>query len=126
MTAVGQWALENLVLFPNAHSDSTYCGWQCLIRHKSCFLIVLLSKQTIDKCLAGVAISSNSLIFYSISGQDVRKLMDKYDVNIMIPPLAQASNTVKISGIDRKVTDAIVGLEERIKELESDKADRVS
>ena len=86
----------------------------------------MLSKQTIDKCLTGVATSSNSLIFYSISGQDVRKLMDKYDVNIMIPPLAQASNTVKISGIDRKVTDAIVGLEERIKELESDKADRVS
>ena len=81
-----------------------------------------------DKCLAGVATSSNLLITYfvMISGQDVRKLMDKYDVNIMIPPLAQASNTVKISGIDRKVTDAIVGLEERIKELESDKADRVS
>lgn len=81
-----------------------------------------------DKCIAEVATSSNSLITYfvMISGQDVRKLMDKYDVNIMIPPLAQASNTVKISGIDRKVTDAIVGLEERIKELESDKADRVS
>ena len=79
-------------------------------------------------CIAEVATSSNLLITYfvMISGQDVRKLMDKYDVNIMIPPLAQASNTVKISGIDRKVTDAIVGLEERIKELESDKADRVS
>ena len=81
-----------------------------------------------NNCIAEVATSSNLLITYfvMISGQDVRKLMDKYDVNIMIPPLAQASNTVKISGIDRKVTDAIVGLEERIKELESDKADRVS
>ena len=81
-----------------------------------------------NNCIAEVATSSNLLITYfvMISGQDVRKLMDKYDVNIMIPPLAQASNTVKISGIDRKVNDAIVGLEERIKELESDKADRVS
>ena len=81
-----------------------------------------------NNCIAEVATSSNLLITYfvMISGQDVRKLMDKYDVNIMIPPLAQASNTVKISGIDRKVTDAIVGLEERSKELESDKADRVS
>ena len=81
-----------------------------------------------NNCIAEVATSSNLLITYfvMISGQDVRKLMDKYDVNIMIPPLAQASNTVKISGIDRKVTDAILGLEERIKELESDKADRVS
>jgi len=57
-------------------------------------------------------------------GQDVRKLMDKYDVNIYIPPLAQASNIVKISGTENKVNDAMVGMEERIKELEGDKADR--
>ena len=53
-------------------------------------------------------------------------MMEQYDVNISIPPSAQSSNVVKISGVDNKVQNAISALEERVKELEKEREDRVS
>ena len=53
-------------------------------------------------------------------------MMEQYDVNISIPPSAQSSNIVKISGVDNKVQNAISALEERVKELEKEREDRVS
>jgi len=52
-------------------------------------------------------------------------MMETYDVNISIPPSDLSSDIVKISGVESKVDKAIVGLEERVKELEGEKADRV-
>lgn len=52
--------------------------------------------------------------------------MEQYDVNISIPPSMQSSNIVKISGVESKVEEAIEALEERVKELEKEKEDRVS
>lgn len=92
------------------------------------FMFQQLSINNVEYVCEQFILASTNMkqMFSNSSGQDVRKLMDKYDVNIYIPPLAQASNIVKISGTENKVNDAMVGMEERIKELEGDKADRVS
>ena len=63
---------------------------------------------------------------YLTAGKDIRQMMEQYDVNISIPPSAQSSNVVKISGVDNKVQNAISALEERVKELEKEREDRVS
>ena len=52
-------------------------------------------------------------------------MMDQFDVNISIPPSMQESNTVKVSGIEAKVDEALAALEDRVVELEKEKEDKV-
>lgn len=51
--------------------------------------------------------------------------MDKHDVNISIPPSDQSSDIVKVSGVENKVVRAIAALEDKVKELEEEKKDKV-
>mgnify|MGYP001792295786 CR=1 FL=1 len=53
-------------------------------------------------------------------------MMDKHDVNISIPPSNQSSDIVKVSGVENKVVQAIAALEDKVKELEEEKKDKVS
>lgn len=62
---------------------------------------------------------------FVLIGKDIRQMMEKFDVNISIPPSMQSSNIVKVSGVESNVVDAIAALEERVKVLEGERADRV-
>lgn len=59
-------------------------------------------------------------------GKDVRKMMEDYDVNISIPPAEDQSNVVKITGPAANVHRAQAAMEERVKQLEGEREDRVS
>lgn len=59
-------------------------------------------------------------------GKDVRKMMDEYDVNISIPPAEDQSNMVKITGPAANVERAKVAMDDRVKQLEGEREDRVS
>ena len=59
-------------------------------------------------------------------GVSVREMMDKHDVNISIPHAANSSDVIVITGAPNNVDDAMDTLEKRVKELDGEKADRVS
>ncbi|KAJ9583704.1 hypothetical protein L9F63_021949 [Diploptera punctata] len=58
-------------------------------------------------------------------GRDVRELMDIYDIHIVLSPADQHLDINKISGTPANVEDAKKAVEERCKELESEKQDRI-
>ena len=57
-------------------------------------------------------------------GAGVRQLMTEYDVNIKVPPSDMQSNTIQITGIANNAKQAKGALEERLKELEEEKAEK--
>jgi predicted PilT family ATPase len=57
-------------------------------------------------------------------GADVRKMMEKYDVSLSIPSLDEHSDVIRITGPPSNVERAKVGLDERVKQLESEQEDR--
>ena len=59
-------------------------------------------------------------------GNEVRKMMEEYDVNISIPPAVDKSNKVAIQGAPSNVSRAKEGLAERVTQLEGEQKDRVS
>ncbi|XP_042900399.1 vigilin [Parasteatoda tepidariorum] len=58
-------------------------------------------------------------------GKDVRSMMDMYDVNIIIPPQNDHSDTITIKGPPANVQKTKVALKERIEQLELEKQDRL-
>ncbi|XP_066997687.1 vigilin [Anabrus simplex] len=58
-------------------------------------------------------------------GRDVRYLMDRYDVHIVLSPADQKLDIIKISGTPSCVEDAKQAIEEKCRELESEREDRV-
>jgi predicted PilT family ATPase len=57
-------------------------------------------------------------------GRDVREMMEKYDVHIVLSPADQKLDIIKISGTPACVAKAKEAVEERCKQLEEDRADR--
>ncbi|XP_056647638.1 vigilin [Diorhabda sublineata] len=57
-------------------------------------------------------------------GRDVKDLMDRYDVHIVLSPQDIKEDVIKITGAATNVEDAKEALLERVKELEADKKDR--
>lgn len=57
-------------------------------------------------------------------GEDVRELMNRYDVHIELSPQDQKLNIIKVSGVKQNVIDAKVAISERVKELERTREDR--
>lgn len=57
-------------------------------------------------------------------GKDVRELMSRYDVHIILSPADQHLDVIKITGAPANVAAAKEGIEQRCKELEADQADR--
>lgn len=57
-------------------------------------------------------------------GRDVRELMSRYDVHIELSPQDQQLDIIKITGAPLNIEDAIVAIDERVKELELDRKDR--
>nr|CAD7393549.1 unnamed protein product [Timema cristinae] len=58
-------------------------------------------------------------------GRDVRELMDRYDVHIVLSPADQKLDVIKISGTPECVERAKEAVEERCKELELERQDRL-
>ncbi|PNF18399.1 Vigilin [Cryptotermes secundus] len=58
-------------------------------------------------------------------GRDVRELMEKYDVHIVLSPADQRLDIIKISGTPACVERAKEAIEERCKELEAERQDRI-
>lgn len=59
-------------------------------------------------------------------GRDVRELMDKYDVHIILSPADQKLDKIKITGTPANVENAKAAIEERCKELEAERRDRAA
>lgn len=57
-------------------------------------------------------------------GRDVRELMQRYDVHIELSPQDQQLDIIKITGAPQNIEDAIVAIEDRVKDLELDRKDR--
>ncbi|KAK9882658.1 hypothetical protein WA026_022525 [Henosepilachna vigintioctopunctata] len=57
-------------------------------------------------------------------GRDVKELMDRYDVHIVLSPPELKEDIIKITGAPINVEDAKEALLERVKELEADRKDR--
>ena len=57
-------------------------------------------------------------------GTGVRQLMTEYDVNIKVPPSEQQSNTIVITGTTNNAEKARNALNDRLKELEDEKAEK--
>uniref|UniRef100_T1J4B4 K Homology domain-containing protein n=1 Tax=Strigamia maritima TaxID=126957 RepID=T1J4B4_STRMM len=57
-------------------------------------------------------------------GKDVRELMKDFDVNIVVPPVNQQSDVIKVSGTPSNVEQAKLALENRVEQLEKEKMDR--
>ncbi|XP_049810317.1 vigilin [Schistocerca nitens] len=58
-------------------------------------------------------------------GRDVRELMDRYDVHIVLSPADQHLDVIKITGTPANVEQAKIALEERREELEKEKQDKM-
>ena len=58
-------------------------------------------------------------------GHDVRKLMEEFDVNILVPPSAESTDVLKISGSPSNIELAKQAISERVKQLDEDKVERV-
>jgi len=59
-----------------------------------------------------------------LKGQDVRKMMEKYDVNITVPPQYEKSDIIKVSGPAANVTRAKEALQNKREELEKAQEDK--
>lgn len=57
-------------------------------------------------------------------GQDVRRLMDTYDVHIVLSPADEQQDLIKITGTPVNVERAKVAVQERVSQLEDDRKDR--
>lgn len=57
-------------------------------------------------------------------GHDVRKLMEEFDVNILVPPSAESTDVLKISGSPSNIELAKQAISERVKQLDEDKVER--
>jgi len=57
-------------------------------------------------------------------GNGVREMMNRYDVNIRVPPQDAQSDVICISGVPTNVDAAKEGLAEKLVELEKEKADK--
>ncbi|CRK92791.1 CLUMA_CG006242, isoform A [Clunio marinus] len=57
-------------------------------------------------------------------GDDVRELMNRYDVHIELSPQDQKLDVIKVSGAAQNVRDAKTAIAERVKALEKDREDR--
>lgn len=57
-------------------------------------------------------------------GRDVREMMEKYDVHIVLSPADQKLDVIKITGAPSAAASAKEAVEERCKQLEEDRADR--
>ena len=58
-------------------------------------------------------------------GHDVRRLMEDYDVNIMVPPSAEATDVLRITGSPANVELTKHAIGERVKQLDEEKVERV-
>lgn len=58
-------------------------------------------------------------------GALIRQLMDTHEVNISIPPSAERSDTIKIIGIASKIEGAQKALEEKVRQLEEERQQKV-
>merc|ERR1719187_2545958 len=59
------------------------------------------------------------------NGTGVREMMNKYDVNIRVPPGDEQSNIIFVSGAPSSVEEAKVGLAEKVVPLEEEKQDKI-
>jgi len=59
------------------------------------------------------------------NGTGVREMMNKYDVNIRVPPGDEQSNIIFVSGAPSSVEEAKVGLAEKVVLLEEEKQDKI-
>lgn len=57
-------------------------------------------------------------------GDDVRELMNRYDVHIELSPQDQKLDVIKVSGAAQNVREAKEAIAERVKDLEKDREDR--
>lgn len=57
-------------------------------------------------------------------GEDVRELMNRYDVHIELSPQDQKLDVIKVSGAAQNVRDAKTAIADRVKDLEKDREDR--
>lgn len=57
-------------------------------------------------------------------GEDVRELMNRYDVHIELSPQDQKLDVIKVSGASQNVREAKAAISERVKDLEKDREDR--
>jgi len=57
-------------------------------------------------------------------GENVRSMMTAHDVNIQVPPADDQSDIIRITGPPANTENAMVALEEKVKQLEEDEADR--
>lgn len=57
-------------------------------------------------------------------GDDVRELMNRYDVHIELSPQDQKLDVIKVSGAAQNVRDAKAAIADRVKDLEKDREDR--
>ena len=58
-------------------------------------------------------------------GALIRQLMDTHDVNISIPPPAEKNDTIKIIGAASKIEGAQKALEEKVRQLEEERQQKV-
>jgi polyribonucleotide nucleotidyltransferase len=58
-------------------------------------------------------------------GHDVRRLMEEYDVNIVVPPSTENTDVLRISGTPANIEHAKHALGERIRQLDEEKQERV-
>ncbi|XP_002734359.3 vigilin-like [Saccoglossus kowalevskii] len=104
---------------------------------KKCDTIIITGKQ--DNCdrakaalLALVPVTEEVTVPFEfhrfiigVKGAGVRRMMDDHDVNIAIPPPAQQSSIIRVTGPVNNVENAKIALLNRVEELEKEKEDRV-
>ncbi len=59
-------------------------------------------------------------------GRSVQNMMKEFDVNISIPKSEEGSDIIKVSGAPANVANAEKGLEEKVRQLDEEKEERVS
>lgn len=57
-------------------------------------------------------------------GAEVRELMDKYDVQIAVPPSSEQSDTIRVIGSRKNAERARQGLLDKVQQLDNDKHER--
>ena len=58
-------------------------------------------------------------------GKEVRQMMDTYNVNISISSPEENSDVIKITGAPAQVDKAEQALQEKVKQIDAERADRV-
>lgn len=57
-------------------------------------------------------------------GQGIRKMMEEFDVNIVVPPAEKNDDTIKVTGPAKHVEKALEALKQRNNEIEEENEDR--